>query len=45
MTVTADARELQDEIVRLHHRLHKEPEIVMDLPGTQENDPATGRTR
>lgn len=36
MTVTADARELQDEIVRLRHRLHQEPEIGLDLPRTQE---------
>ncbi|HEX2245966.1 MAG TPA: M20 family metallopeptidase [Arthrobacter sp.] len=36
MTVTADAHELQDEIVRLRHRLHQEPEIGLDLPRTQE---------
>ncbi|MCW2134619.1 hippurate hydrolase [Arthrobacter sp. VKM Ac-2550] len=36
MTVIADARELQDEIVRLRHRLHQEPEIGLDLPRTQE---------
>lgn len=36
MTATADARELQDEIVRMRHRLHQEPEIGLDLPRTQE---------
>ena len=36
MTVTADARGLQDDIVRLRHRLHQEPEIGLDLPRTQE---------
>jgi amidohydrolase len=36
MTVVSDARELEDEIVQLRHRLHEEPEIGLDLPRTQE---------
>ncbi|MCG2620719.1 M20 family metallopeptidase [Arthrobacter sp. I2-34] len=36
MTVIADAHELQDDIVRLRHRLHQEPEIGLVLPRTQE---------
>ncbi|MET4538408.1 amidohydrolase [Arthrobacter bambusae] len=36
MTVIADAHELKDDIVRLRHRLHQEPEIGLHLPRTQE---------
>ena len=36
MTIAADARELQDDIVRLRHDLHREPEIGLQLPRTQE---------
>src|SRR4051795_8547452 len=36
MTVTADAHELKDEIARLRHRLHQEPEIGLKLPRTQD---------
>ncbi|KQR72836.1 amidohydrolase [Arthrobacter sp. Leaf337] len=36
MSITADARELQGEIVRFRHELHREPEIGLDLPRTQE---------
>ncbi|MBT2512668.1 M20 family metallopeptidase [Arthrobacter sp. ISL-30] len=36
MTITADAHELQDDIVRLRHELHQEPEIGLQLPRTQE---------
>ncbi|MEJ1114145.1 M20 family metallopeptidase [Paenarthrobacter sp. CCNWLY172] len=36
MTIAADARELKDDIVRLRHDLHREPEIGLQLPRTQE---------
>lgn len=36
MSITADARELQDDIVRLRHELHQDPEIGLQLPRTQE---------
>jgi hippurate hydrolase len=36
MPITADAKELQDDIVRLRHELHQEPEIGLQLPRTQE---------
>lgn len=36
MTITADAKELQDDIARFRHELHQEPEIGLDLPRTQE---------
>lgn len=36
MTIAADARELQDDIVRFRHELHREPEIGLHLPRTQE---------
>ncbi len=36
MTIMADAKELQDDIVRLRHDLHREPEIGLQLPRTQE---------
>lgn len=36
MTIAADAKELQDDIVRLRHNLHREPEIGLQLPRTQE---------
>lgn len=36
MTIAADAQELQDDIVRLRHDLHREPEIGLQLPRTQE---------
>ncbi|WP_115789638.1 M20 metallopeptidase family protein [Arthrobacter silvisoli] len=36
MTIAADARELQEDIVRFRHELHREPEIGLDLPRTQE---------
>ncbi|MDI2033617.1 M20 metallopeptidase family protein [Paenarthrobacter nitroguajacolicus] len=36
MTIVADAKELQGDIVRLRHDLHREPEIGLQLPRTQE---------
>jgi amidohydrolase len=36
MTAIADAYQLKDEVVRLRHRLHQEPEIGLNLPRTQE---------
>jgi amidohydrolase len=36
MSITADAKELQGEIARFRHELHREPEIGLDLPRTQE---------
>lgn len=36
MTIVADAKELQDDIARLRHDLHREPEIGLQLPRTQE---------
>ncbi|GAC1372428.1 MAG: M20 family metallopeptidase [Pseudarthrobacter sp.] len=36
MSITADARELQAELVRLRHELHQEPEIGLQLPRTQD---------
>ena len=36
MTIAADAKKLQHDIVRLRHDLHREPEIGLQLPRTQE---------
>lgn len=36
MTIAADARELQPDIIRFRHELHQEPEIGLHLPRTQE---------
>ncbi|MBV9291359.1 MAG: amidohydrolase, partial [Frankiales bacterium] len=36
MTVLDDARQMQDDLVRLRRDLHREPEIGLDLPRTQE---------
>ncbi|MDQ0689066.1 M20 family metallopeptidase [Arthrobacter sp. W4I7] len=36
MSITTDARALHDDIVRLRHQLHQEPEIGLQLPRTQE---------
>lgn len=36
MTIAADAQELREDIVRLRHELHREPEIGLQLPRTQE---------
>lgn len=34
--ILQDARELEPEIVRLRHALHREPETGLQLPRTQE---------
>ncbi|TQS93081.1 amidohydrolase [Arthrobacter sp. TS-15] len=36
MTIASEAKELRDDIVRLRHDLHREPEIGLQLPHTQE---------
>lgn len=36
MTIASEAKELRDDIVRLRHDLHREPEIGLQLPRTQE---------
>jgi hippurate hydrolase len=36
MTLTADATRLSEDLVRLRHALHREPETGLDLPRTQE---------
>lgn len=36
MTLTADATRLGQDLVRLRHALHREPETGLDLPRTQE---------
>ena len=36
MTVADDARDLTDDLVQLRHRLHRHPEIGLDLPRTQQ---------
>ncbi|KRE67485.1 amidohydrolase [Arthrobacter sp. Soil736] len=36
MPIAADAREMQGDIARLRHDLHREPEIGLHLPRTQE---------
>ncbi|WP_105968147.1 M20 metallopeptidase family protein [Streptomyces geranii] len=36
MSLCEDARTLQGDLVDLRHRLHREPEIGLDLPRTQE---------
>jgi hippurate hydrolase len=36
MTVRDDAREMHDELVRLRRDLHREPEVGLDLPRTQQ---------
>ncbi|MFJ6079346.1 M20 family metallopeptidase [Pseudarthrobacter sp. NPDC092419] len=36
MPMTEDAKELQDDLVRLRHDLHRQPEIGLHLPRTQE---------
>ena len=32
MDLLTDARDLTDDLVRLRHRLHRHPEIGLDLP-------------
>src|SRR6476469_857286 len=34
--ITADAREMQADLARLRHELHREPEVGLTLPRTQE---------
>src|SRR5437763_16516683 len=36
MTVLDDARTMQDDLVELRRRLHRYPEVGLDLPRTQE---------
>ncbi|MDQ0799639.1 amidohydrolase [Arthrobacter sp. SLBN-112] len=36
MPITADAKDLQDDLIRLRHDLHRQPEIGLQLPRTQE---------
>ena len=36
MPVTEDAKDLQDDLVRLRHDLHRQPEIGLHLPRTQD---------
>src|SRR6478735_12711714 len=36
MPITEDAKDLQDDLVRLRHDLHRQPEIGLHLPRTQE---------
>ncbi|MBT2250222.1 amidohydrolase [Arthrobacter sp. BHU FT2] len=36
MTITTDAKDLQEDLVRLRHDLHRQPEIGLQLPRTQE---------
>ena len=36
MLIAADAQELQGDLARLRHDLHREPEIGLELPRTQE---------
>ena len=36
MPITTDAEELQGDIARFRHELHREPEIGLELPRTQE---------
>ena len=36
MPIAADAREIQADLARLRHSLHREPEIGLQLPRTQE---------
>src|SRR5690349_18802619 len=36
MTITSAARELQPDLIRFRHAMHREPEIGLDLPRTQE---------
>ncbi|WP_284978131.1 M20 family metallopeptidase [Arthrobacter sp. fls2-241-R2A-200] len=36
MSIATDAKELTDDIVRFRHELHREPEIGLQLPRTQE---------
>lgn len=36
MTLLTDAAELHDDLVALRHDLHREPEVGLDLPRTQE---------
>ncbi|TLM82634.1 amidohydrolase [Pseudarthrobacter sp. NamE2] len=36
MPITDDARDLQEDLIRLRHDLHREPEIGLHLPRTQE---------
>lgn len=36
MPVTEDAKELQGDLVRLRHDLHRQPEVGLQLPRTQE---------
>src|SRR2546422_11307619 len=34
--IAADAREMQEDLALLRHELHREPEIGLELPRTQE---------
>jgi hippurate hydrolase len=34
--ITADARDMQADLARFRHELHREPEIGLTLPRTQE---------
>lgn len=36
MTITTDAKDLQEDLIRLRHDLHRQPEIGLHLPRTQE---------
>ncbi|MGN7199789.1 M20 metallopeptidase family protein [Arthrobacter sp. SAFR-044] len=36
MPITEDAKDLQDDLVRLRHDLHRQPEIGLHLPRTQD---------
>lgn len=36
MTIATDAKDLQEDLVRLRHDLHRQPEIGLHLPHTQE---------
>ena len=36
MPIAADAKEMQVDLARFRHALHREPEIGLDLPRTQE---------
>lgn len=36
MPIAADAKELQEDLARFRHNMHREPEIGLDLPRTQE---------
>src|SRR6478735_4375865 len=36
MPITEDAKDLQEDLIRLRHDLHRQPEIGLHLPRTQE---------